>query len=238
LHYISTGYSGAFEYLDENLTEINFIDGQALTPNSFGTFNSYGVWQPITYGGSYGTNGFYLPFKTNASSYVGSFNGSSQYLTAGTNTNLALGSGDFTMEMWIWFDSMGTQRPMGQGSLGTGEFLLIFYGDGSFDFTDSVTARINGGAGAVTATTWYHLAIVRSGLTLAAYVNGTQKGTTYTPATNYNYNSTNPIYFGAGGAGATGSQTFAGYLDDIRITVGVARYTSNFSVPSTSYGNQ
>ena len=150
----------------------------------------------------------------------------------------ALGSGDFTIEMWIWFDGMGTQRPMGQGSLGTGEFLLIFYGDGSFDFTDGVTARINGGAGAVTATTWYHLAIVRSGLTLAAYVNGTQKGTTYTPATNYNYNSTNPIYFGAGGAGATSSQTFAGYLDDIRITVGVARYTSNFSVPSTAYANQ
>jgi hypothetical protein len=48
-------------------TEINFIDGQALTPNSFGTFNSYGVWQPITYGGSYGTNGFYLPFTNNAS---------------------------------------------------------------------------------------------------------------------------------------------------------------------------
>jgi hypothetical protein len=49
------------------LTEFYSIDGQALTPNSFGTFNSYGVWQPITYGGSYGTNGFYLPF-TNATS--------------------------------------------------------------------------------------------------------------------------------------------------------------------------
>ena len=54
-------------YLDGYLTEINFIDGQALTPNSFGTFNSYGVWQPITYGGSYGTNGFYLPFTNTTS---------------------------------------------------------------------------------------------------------------------------------------------------------------------------
>jgi hypothetical protein len=52
---------------DGYLTEINFIDGQALTPNSFGTFNSYGVWQPITYGGSYGTNGFYLPFTNKTS---------------------------------------------------------------------------------------------------------------------------------------------------------------------------
>lgn len=53
--------------LDGYLTEYNFIDGQALTPNSFGTFNSYGVWQPITYGGSYGTNGFYLPFTNKTS---------------------------------------------------------------------------------------------------------------------------------------------------------------------------
>jgi hypothetical protein len=49
------------------MADINFIDGQALTPNSFGTFNGLGVWQPIRYGGSYGTNGFYLPFSNNAS---------------------------------------------------------------------------------------------------------------------------------------------------------------------------
>jgi hypothetical protein len=54
-------------FFDGYLTEINFIDGQALTPNSFGTINSYGVWQPITYGGSYGTNGFYLPFTNTTS---------------------------------------------------------------------------------------------------------------------------------------------------------------------------
>jgi hypothetical protein len=53
--------------LDGYLTEFNFIDGQALTPNSFGTRNSYGVWQPITYGGSYGINGFYLPFTNTTS---------------------------------------------------------------------------------------------------------------------------------------------------------------------------
>jgi hypothetical protein len=54
-------------FFDGYMTEVQFIDGQALTPNSFGTFNSFGVWQPITYGGSYGTNGFYLPFTNNAS---------------------------------------------------------------------------------------------------------------------------------------------------------------------------
>jgi hypothetical protein len=59
--------SGSLGYIDGYMTEVRFIDGQQLTPNSFGTFNSYGVWQPITYGGSYGTNGFYLPFTNKTS---------------------------------------------------------------------------------------------------------------------------------------------------------------------------
>ena len=55
-------------YFDGYLTEINFIDGQALTPSSFGSTNTTtGVWQPIKYTGTYGTNGFYLNFGNNAS---------------------------------------------------------------------------------------------------------------------------------------------------------------------------
>ena len=54
-------------YFDGYLTEINFIDGQALTPSSFGQTNTItGVWQPIKYTGTYGTNGFYLNFSDNS----------------------------------------------------------------------------------------------------------------------------------------------------------------------------
>lgn len=53
-------------YLDGYLTEVNFIDGQALTPSSFGAYNSYGVWSPAKYTGTYGTNGFYLNFQDNS----------------------------------------------------------------------------------------------------------------------------------------------------------------------------
>jgi len=63
------GQNGGFgSYFSGYMTEINFIDGQALTPTDFGEFNSdTGVWQPIDYTGTYGTNGFYLPFSDNAS---------------------------------------------------------------------------------------------------------------------------------------------------------------------------
>jgi len=55
------------DYFSGYMTEVNFIDGQALTPSSFGEINAdTGVWQPKRYAGSYGTNGFYLNFSNNS----------------------------------------------------------------------------------------------------------------------------------------------------------------------------
>lgn len=91
------GYST--EYFGGYLGEVNFIDGQALTPSSFGETDLLtGVWKPKKYAGTYGTNGFYLPFTDNSalttSSNVGlgkDFSGNSNYwvtnnisITAGT----------------------------------------------------------------------------------------------------------------------------------------------------------
>jgi hypothetical protein len=86
------------QYFDGYMTEINFIDGQALTPNSFGTFNGLGVWQPIRYGGSYGTNGFYLPF-TNTTSTTTLVADSSPNGNNWTPNNISLTSG-------VTYDSM------------------------------------------------------------------------------------------------------------------------------------
>jgi len=55
-------------FFDGYMDEVNFIDGQALTPSSFGSTNAVtGVWQPAKYTGTYGTNGFYLPFTNTTS---------------------------------------------------------------------------------------------------------------------------------------------------------------------------
>ena len=63
-HYICRRGSA---YFDGYLAEVNFIDGQALTPSSFGAYDTNGVWQPKKYTGTYGTNGFYLPFSNTTS---------------------------------------------------------------------------------------------------------------------------------------------------------------------------
>lgn len=56
------------ENFDGYMSEINFIDGQQLTPSSFGeTDEDTGIWKPKAYTGTYGTNGFYLQFKNSAS---------------------------------------------------------------------------------------------------------------------------------------------------------------------------
>jgi hypothetical protein len=61
---IGSRAGGGAPYYDGYMTEINFVDGQALTPTSFGAFDSVtGVWNPIRYTGTYGTNGFYLNFS-------------------------------------------------------------------------------------------------------------------------------------------------------------------------------
>jgi hypothetical protein len=62
------GAANTTNYFDGYLTEVNFIDGQALTPASFGAIDSStGVWAPRPYSGTYGNNGFYLKFGNTSS---------------------------------------------------------------------------------------------------------------------------------------------------------------------------
>jgi hypothetical protein len=102
------GYSG--EYFDGYLAEVNFVDGQALTPSSFGeTDTTTGSWKPKAYTGTYGTNGFYLKFSdiaTTSGSNAGlgkDFSGNTNYwttnnisVTAGTTYDAMIDSPTLT----------------------------------------------------------------------------------------------------------------------------------------------
>ena len=111
---LTTGFN-----LDGYLTEINFIDGQALTPSSFGETDVLtGVWKPKKYAGTYGTNGFYLNFSDNASTTtLGddlSGNGNDW-----TTNNISLTAG-------VTYDSMiDTPTPYADGGNGRGNYGVI-----------------------------------------------------------------------------------------------------------------
>jgi hypothetical protein len=67
LHEIARTSWNSAGYFDGYLAEVNFIDGQQLTPTSFGQYDQFGNWTSKKYTGTYGTNGFYLPFSNNSS---------------------------------------------------------------------------------------------------------------------------------------------------------------------------
>jgi hypothetical protein len=63
-----TSGNGSGNYYDGYMTEVHLVDGSQLLPTSFGEFDDNGVWVPIKYTGSYGTNGFFLQFKQTGTS--------------------------------------------------------------------------------------------------------------------------------------------------------------------------
>ena len=99
-HYLTGRQSyAASGYFDGYLAEVNFIDGQALTPSSFGAYNAItGVWQPTKYAGTYGTNGFYLNFNNNASTTT------LGYDTSGNSNNWT--TNNISLTAGVTYDSM------------------------------------------------------------------------------------------------------------------------------------
>ena len=92
--YHGIGTPSSSDSHDGYLTEVNFIDGQALDPSSFGEYNAdTGVWQPVAYAGTYGTNGFYLPFSdaTNTTTLVADSSGNGNDWTP-NNISLTAGA--------------------------------------------------------------------------------------------------------------------------------------------------
>lgn len=106
-------------YFDGYLSEINFIDGQALTPSSFGyTDPTTGVWMPKKYNGTYGTNGFYLPFTntTNTTNLCLDASGNSNNWTP---NNISVTSG-------VTYDSMlDVPTNWGDGGNGRGNYATL-----------------------------------------------------------------------------------------------------------------
>jgi hypothetical protein len=223
-------YYNTTSYFDGYMAEVNFIDGQALTPNSFGTFNSYGVWQPITYGGSYGTNGFYLPFNPNTSSYAGYFGGSGYSLVT-TATQIIPATGDFTIEAMINFGSLAsTPVIVAQGTAGTaGRTVLFVNTSGGVSLaSDSATTLTSNGL--ITTNRWYYIAATRSGANSSIYINGI-KAIDNTTSHGTIQNTTLKV-----GVDWGGDYISSGYVSNVRIS-SVVRTISPTTAPTTNFTN-
>lgn len=157
------------------------------------------------------------------------------------DTDFAFGSADFTIEQWVRF--AGT--PANNNGLasqwgGAGSRAFVWYytqpsGGLEFDYSvlGTTVVTLAQFAWVPVATTWYHVAISRSGTNLRAFVDGTQVGSTYTIATGIFDSS---AVFTIGTDGGTVLDSFGGNVDEFRVS-NIARYTGTFTPSASAFVN-
>lgn len=166
-----------------------------------------------------------------------SFSGAlGNYITpSAAGSNFTFGTGDFTIEAWVYATAFtGATRIIfdfrPNATEGAYPVLYCTNTGGLFYFANN-SNRITGAT--LSTANWYHLAVSRSGTSTKLFVDGTQSGSTYTDSTNYLVGTTRPRI--GGNANGNDTNNWNGYLDDIRITKGVARYTANFTAPTSAH---
>lgn len=168
----------------------------------------------------------------------GYFDGSS-YLEMTDSNDWDFSDGDFTIDFWVRFDDISV----------TGSYLVnqydFPYTDCAFavylDDTDKITAAFSfdgtsrskiAADSVAVADTWYHVAVIRNGSTFNLYIDGT-KQTEELVSSNTLNDSSFPLTIGRR---SDGDFPHEGYIDELRISKGIARWTSNFTPPTTYYG--
>lgn len=162
------------------------------------------------------------------------FDGTGDYLKVADNPIFSYGTGDFTVEFWMYPTTTGaTKRLYFHQTTSTTQFSITQLTANTinvFANNSSTTIIDITGSTAVSANTWTHVAVVRSGSTFTLYQNGTSVASGTSSASMPD--PTGSLYIGALD---TGSDPYTGYIDDYRITRGYARYTSNFTAPTAPF---
>jgi len=155
------------------------------------------------------------------------FDGTGDRIEVANSTELQMGTGDFTFEWWWYPTAAAIMRPICINGTGAGSWSIIMYANQTFDLAFA-TSPVFSSAVSYSINTWEHIAIVRENGTVTCYVDGiSQQSATNTT----NLNATTVL--GIGYDTAATSQAYQGYMSDVRITKGLARYTANFTPPAS-----
>ncbi len=162
------------------------------------------------------------------------------YLIAPYNTFGDFGTGDFTVEFWMraspagtYVTVVGTQTIAGNSTAG------IWRASNRFNSNNGIYFNYTTGSTFVDITftttnyndnAWHHVAFTRASGTLRAFVDGTQVGSNQTVTQSLSSGQRLAV-----GWNAQDSAFYTGYIDDLRITRGYARYTSNFTAPTAAF---
>jgi len=169
-----------------------------------------------------------------ATSSAVAFDGTGDYISAPTSQTFDLaGSIAWTIEGWFYWSSVSGEMTLIEkftGGNGPGWTLYKLSSGNALGFYSGSSATFSNTMGTVTTGQWYHVAVTRdAGGTTRGFLNGTLTATgTYSIGNN----STGNLYIGS----RNGSSNYMnGYVQDVRITRGLARYTSNFTPTVTEH---
>jgi len=164
------------------------------------------------------------------------FDGTGDYLTAPSNAVYAFGTGDFTVEGWVYLGASKAQvifDTRASGPSTTGIALAIDASNFPYVYVNGATLFTS--STALSLSTWTHLAFVKASGTITLYINGT-KPTTGSAASATNLtDSACTVGTAIDFRDTSATLHFNGYIDDLRITKGVARYTANFTPPAAAF---
>lgn len=156
------------------------------------------------------------------------FDGSGDTLTLTTTSALSFGTGDWTIEFWVYrtdtdeciiYEGRSTEPQVVPHIQVNPSGYAMFYVNGAARITGT-TLIVNG---------WYHIAVVKNGGSTKLFVNGAQEGGTYSDSNNYTIGGT--LYIG-GDRYASSSAYTKGYVSSLRVVKGTAFYTAAFTPPS------
>ena len=161
--------------------------------------------------------------------------GTSAYFTGGkltaSSNEFAFGTGDFTVEFYLY--RVSTQWAWaGLFAIGgiAGLSLRIAGGSNTLNFIHSSSTQFSATYAYVRVGAWDHVAVCRYSGTTSVYINGVLGG-----SSSHTQNHTGTSLEIGGNAGQDAN--LVGYIDEFRITKGVARYTANFTPPTKAFPN-
>lgn len=161
----------------------------------------------------------------------GLFDGTGDFITTPVTSDFAYGTGDFTWEVWARFNSVTGNQYILDHDVNEGVIQYVFGGLKYYNINTGIGSPLyTTGGGALSVNTWYHIAVSRESGVTRFFVDGDLKSS---GSDSFNYTSSG-LSVGRYGAGGN---NLDGWLDDLRITKGVARYTSNFTPPSAEFPN-
>ena len=175
------------------------------------TYGTVAAYTPTTFGGSI------------------SLDGTGDYLTVAGGNALALGTSDFTIQFWVYFNAAPTADTMlYEGRNGVnGIYPLIYWKLSTTQisyYVNSTDVIVGTVAAATLEGRWTHIAVSRSSGVTKMFINGVQVGSNYTDTNNYLNSGNYPVI----GATWTGGSTLNGYMSDIHVVKGRALYTTGF----------